>query len=511
MKNITNINRKNKTVKQLIALALAFALVTSAAACSSITNADTRSDGSVNTEETADTSEMYSDRDYETEYDESDAQTIELNSDSITITEEGTYVISGTLKNGSIIVEAGDEDKIQIVLDGVDITSGSSACIYVKSADKVFITTAEGSTNTLTNKTGFEADGETNVDAVIFSKDDLTLNGEGMLIIESADNGITSKDELVITGGTYEVTAEGHALQGKDSIAIDGGEFTLTSGEDAIHAKNSDDTSLGDVVIDSGTFTINAGDDAVHAESDLVINGGNFEIASCNEGLEGNTVTITDGGITINAHDDAINAAGQSSDTFAEDTSAWINISGGTIEIKCSGDGIDSNGSLTISGGYITISGPENNGNGSIDYNTTASITGGTLIACGSSGMAQNITEATQGSILVTTETKSAGTEVTVTDEDGNEILSFTPDASYSCIIVSSPDLKDGETYTITAGTGSQEITLDGNIYGQTMGMGQMPGDMPSDMPDGMPGDMQVQMPGGDRGQRPQRPGQETN
>ena len=444
--------------------------------------------------------DLYSDRDYETDYDTDEAQYIELDGEGLTITSEGTYVISGAIDDGQLLIDAGEEDKIQLVLDGVDITSYDSAAIYILSADKVFITTEEGSVNHLTNTAGFAEDADSNEDAVIFSKADLTLNGEGTLIVSSADNGITSKDDLVITGGTYEIECQGHALQGKDLIAIADGVFDLTSGEDAIHGKNSDDAALGDVTINGGSFTITAGDDAVHSESDLLITDCSMNILSCEEGLEGNTVTITGGDIVINSKDDAINAAGSSASEFAEDASAYIDISGGTIDITCSGDGIDSNGSLTVSGGFITISGPDNGGNGSMDYNGSAEITGGTMIACGINGMAQNFTEAGQGSILIATELQQAGTKVMLSDKDGNEILSFEPGMSYSSILISSPELKQGETYVITAGTDTYEITLEDLICGQTEGMGgAMPeGSMPNGggMPGGRMGDQRPQMPG---------------
>jgi len=242
---------KNLVIKnkfKILAVMLALIIGISACAASASAEDHTVAASTINTEE------LFSDRDYETEYDEDEAISIELNGESVTISEEGTYIISGTIEDGSIIIDAEDA-KVQLILDNCSITSTDSAAIYVKDADKVFITTAEGSVNHLTNTTGFVADGDTNVDAVIFSKDDLTLNGEGTLIIESADNGICSKDELVITSGSYEIEAGGHGLQGKDDIAISGGDFTITSGEDAIHAKNSDDASLGYVVIEDGTFT----------------------------------------------------------------------------------------------------------------------------------------------------------------------------------------------------------------------------------------------------------------
>ena len=368
---------------------------------------------------------------------------------SITITEAGTYTITETIDDGSIIIDASDNDTVELILDGCSVTSSDSAAVYVKNAGEVIITTTEGSVNTLTNITGFEADGDTNVDGVIFSKDDLTIRGEGTIIISSADHGIVSKDSLVIDGSSITITASGDGCQAND---------------------------------------------------DLVVNGGTIDITECVEGLEGNTVTINGGDITLTASDDGINASGEAGDSMMGDSTCLIEINGGTLDITSYGDGIDSNGDLTITGGYITVSGPENGGNGSIDYAGSGTITGGTIIAAGMSGMEMNMTEATQGSILVSVGNQSSGTSVTVIDSSGNEIISFTPSTTYSCVLISSPDLLIGETYTITVDGSSQEVTLDDYIYGQSMGFGGFGGfggeqggpggQMPPQMPDGQMPDL---------------------
>ena len=154
-----------------------------------------------------DTSDIFTERDLEQSADLSSAQTFTVtDGQNIEITSDGVYVISGSAKNASIIVNAGDEDKVQIVLDGVSITNESTPCIYVKSADKVFVTTTKDTTNNLTVSGSFTPDGETNTDAVIFSKDDIVLNGEGTLNINSSDNGVTGKDDLKVTGGTINIT-----------------------------------------------------------------------------------------------------------------------------------------------------------------------------------------------------------------------------------------------------------------------------------------------------------------
>ena len=206
------------------------------------------------------TSDMFTDRDMEIGYDEETSVRIALSGDSascgfdaveisgstVTVTEEGTYILSGTLNDGMIVVNAGDTDKIQLVLDQAEITNGTSAAIYVLEADKVFITTASGTTNTLSNGDEYAAVDDNNIDAVIFSKSDLTLNGEGTLTVSaSAGHGIVSKDDLVFTGGTYDITAADHGISGKDSVRIAKGTYTISSGKDGIHAENKDDSSSG--------------------------------------------------------------------------------------------------------------------------------------------------------------------------------------------------------------------------------------------------------------------------
>lgn len=334
--------------------------------------------------------EAFSKRDLSGEYDVSEAVTITLNgtsasSDSdavtvsgstVTITAAGTYLLTGTL-SGSIVVDATNEDKVQLVLDGVTIDSADFAAIYVKQADKVFVTLADGTVNTLANGGTFTQIDDNNVDAVIFSKDDLTLNGTGTLRISSpAGHGVVSKDDLVVTNGAYEIEAASHALAGKDSISIADGTFTLSAGKDGLHAENSDDETLGSIYIAGGTFTINAADDAIHANTLLTLDGGAFDITAA-EGLEATYITINDGVINIAASDDGVNAARKSSAY-----TPTVEINGGTLTIVMGAgdtDGVDSNGNLIINGGAIDVTGQS-----AFDYDGTAQYNGGTIIVNGS-------------------------------------------------------------------------------------------------------------------------------
>lgn len=620
--------------KKLLALFCATALsMTAVAGCTgtkSSTGNVVSSEIEVNAEETVAQSEtgtfssadMFTERDLAGTYEESGAVYVTLSDDGITgetdgvvingqtvtITAEGTYIFSGTLSEGQIVVDA-DNAKVQIVFDNVDITCASSAAVYVKSAEKVFVTLAEGSLNTLRNTDEYVAIDDNNIDAVIFAKSDITLNGTGSLTIVSAEgHGIVSKDDLKITGGTYDITAAGHALSGKDSVRIADGTFILTAEKDGIHAENADDeeegyiyiadgdfaiTSDGDgmdasnivqiedgifditagggaanslkthesdmpgepgggmpqngrkpdgedmpemgekpdgenmpqdtttdesststkgikagggmylnggtyqidsaddsihsnanITIADGTYTLATGDDGVHADDALIVNGGTITVTESYEGLEGLTVTINDGTIDITARDDSVNAAGgtdqsgfgtfgdhfkgmDSADDETEETTdneMWMELNGGYIHILAGGDGVDSNGDLTINGGEIYIDGPSDNGNSAIDYGdrSSAYVNGGTLVAIGSSGMAEGMSDSSKQKVLMVKlgEQMEAG-DVVMTDSEGNVIVSYTALKSYDCVIISTAEVESGATYTLTTSGTTTEVTAE--------------------------------------------------
>lgn len=617
---------------------------------------------------------------------------VSISGNIITITKEGTYVLFGALSEGQIVVDA-DSAKVQLVLDNADITCASSAAIYVKNADKTFITLAEGSENILMNTAEYEAIDDNNIDAVIFSKDDLTLNGKGTLTINSEyGHGIVSKDDLKLVGGIYNITAENHALSGKDSVRIAEGTYNLTSGKDGIHSENADDDEKGfvyiasgdftiestgdgidasyvvqiddgdfditagggsenatkthndipgggtggkmgggapggdkpsgeassggpssdsdsgkqsgqtppdkpdgdsfdgsrpdekasdnagsqtaqtppdksgkdtsdadststkgiksdgalyvnggtytinsaddsfhsnsDVTINDGTYTISSGDDGIHADSALLVNGGTITVTESYEGLEGLNITINDGKIDITASDDGMNAAGgndasgfggrggdgfkgmqapdaaqkpddtsentqkpnDTSDTaqttgnitvaaqksdntsvasqdtdIASDDEMWMVINGGYVHVLAGGDGLDSNGDLTINGGEVYVDGPSDNGNSAIDYGEKSSfyINGGTVVAVGSSGMAEDVsTDSKQQVAFVKLDSQVDAGDVILKDADGNEIISYTVQKKYDCVIISTADLKAGQIYTLSASGNESEVSL---------------------------------------------------
>ena len=537
--------------KVVLAFLLTGALVLSG--CSKTNNSNDTSSGSTSTDSSAqgiDVSNMFSDRDKEIGYDEENSTVIKLSDDSttcdsdavqisgntVTIIDEGTYILSGTLTDGMVIVDAEDTDKVQLVLDGVDITSAESAAIYVREADKVFITTASDSQNTLTNGGTYTAIDDNNIDAAIFSKSDLTLNGAGSLTITAkAGHGVVSKDDLVLTSGTYQIDAASHGLSGKDSVRIASGSYTIVSGKDGIHAENADDTSLGFVYLADGTFDITSDGDgisagnwlqadggvytvkagggsenvqksdgewqfgpgqqtestdtteedtvsmkAIKAAGELILKGGKYSLDSADDTIHSNAnITISDGEFTLASGDDGIHA------------DSATTISGGTIDITESYEGIEGL-SIDITGGETYVSGPTNDGNSALDYNGTGTVTGGIFIAAGSSGMAENFGDSsTQGVMMVTVNSQAAGSAVSLSDSSGNELVSWTPEKEYTSVIISCPEITTGQEYTLTTGSDTTQITMDSIVYGSGSGMGGNPGN------GGGPGN------GGDMGQKP--------
>ena len=550
-------------------------------ATSTPSDASTTAAPSVSTKyaQTIDVSGAFSDRDLDGSYDESKATRIALldggttvtgngatvSGNTVTITAAGTYLISGTLSEGQIKVEANEADKVQLVLSGATVTSANSAALHVAKADKVFLTLADGSENTLATSGAYAATDDSAIDGAVFSRSDLTVNGGGSLAVSSAEgNGIVCKDDVVLASGSATVTAAKHAIQANDSVRIAGGSYTLHAGTDGIHAKNDEDSKLGYIYVagsslditaesdgfdanyvlrvDGGTITVSAGDDGLHAESDLTINGGDITVIKSNEGLEGARVTIAGGTQDVVASDDGVNASGDPDDSDSSsntdddssknnatgsdrpgtagggqmtgrqespaqdqggqgngaplqggqggqgdstppqggkggmaagaDESAYLLITGGTLTVKADGDGLDSNGALEVSGGEVYVSGPTSDGDSAIDYGdgSTATITGGTVVALGSTGMAEGFGNlSTQGSMLISA-SGNAGDTVTLSDSSGKVLCSYVAQKSFACVLVSAPGVEQGKSYTLKVGSNSIDVTLDGITYSNVSG-----------------------------------------
>ena len=497
----------------------------------------------------------------------------------VTITQGGTYSLSGTLDDGQVIVNAGDLDQVELLLNGVHLTSSTSAPIYIMNADKTTLTLVEGTESVITDAESYVYEDATvdEPNAAIFSKDDLKINGTGSLIVNANyNNGIASKDDLDIKNGDITINAVNNGLKGKDSIEIDNGTFLINSGGDAIKSDNTTDTTKGwitinngtfnltatgdgiqaetpqlddfellfslpppvlivkvpplinksvsawipghtqtssssseettsakalkagvnltiedgnfnidssddsihtndSIVINGGTFAIASGDDGIHADTTLDINGGTIDITKSYEGLESTTITINDGTIHLIASDDGINAAGGNDGSAMNgrpgqnnfsSTSCMIYFNGGYIYVNASGDGIDANGSIEMSGGTVIVDGPTDGGNGALDYDATFNISGGLLIASGSSAMLQAPSSSSSQNTIVVSSNTSSHTLVNVQDSTGTDLITYAPSKSSQAIIISSPEFKTGETYTISTGGTSTGTEIDGLYKG---------------------------------------------
>lgn len=573
--------------------------------------------------------DLFTDRDFDASFDERtsviitlngasaacDSDAVEISGSIITISDEGTYILTGSLDGGTVIVRADDKAKVQIVLHGASVTSADSAALFLESADKVFLTLADGTENALANGGTFAKD-EYNIDGALFAKCDLTLNGTGALSVQSpAGHGIVCKDDLKITGGQYDITAALHGIDANDSVRVADGSVTVTSGKDGIHAENNDDETLGYIYVSGGSFALNAqgdglhagstvqieggtfditaggghenaaahagngfggfggrggfghgmnrgpqvqqtpptapegdapgqpelpdgfadfadpslsadstastkgvkagtdmilsggaftldtaddafhaggsitvaggtftvatGDDAFHADDTLTVTDGSMDIAASYEGLEALHIIVSGGDIALVATDDGLNAAGgrdesgmagpQTGDTFGRRgfgggwqsgaSDGTILLSGGKLYIEASGDGIDSNGSLEITGGEITVCGPTVGDTATLDYDTAGTIAGATFMGTGGSSMAQSFSDASQGVVAVRAGNQAAGTEIALLDGNGNVLLSTTPALPFSVVILSSPDLTSGQSYTLQIGNQSEQVT----------------------------------------------------
>jgi hypothetical protein len=568
-------------------LALAAASAALLAGCSTgagTTDAGSGADASTETTTVASTNAADHDEPADHEWDPADEVLVTLTGDSaevdgdgvtvqdgtVTVTAPGTYRLSGTLTDGQLIVDTADSGIVRLVLDGVAVTSSVSSAVVVDNAEEVMIVLADGSTNTLTDGAsyslaGADTDGPS---AAVFSAADLTIAGDGALtVVGNSNDGIASKDGLVVTGGAITVDAVDDGIRGKDYVVVEGGTLDVTAGGDGVKSDNDADATLGYVSVAAGTFTVVAGgdgidaatdalvsggeldvvagggsgaaiaedvsakgikgtvsvvvsggtlavdaaddalhsngsvdisdgtltlasgDDGAHADATLVVSGGEVTVTDAYEGLESADITIAGGTISLTTSDDGINVAGGtdgSGEMAAGDRTAeaggpvaggpgggggdefvagdyHLSITGGTLVIDADGDGLDSNGTVTMTGGTVVVSGPTEDMNGAIDVNGTFEISGGVLVAAGSSGMAEtpdaSSAQATLGFGLGGWQ--DAGSVLLVVGPDGTVVAGFEASKAYSSFVVSTPDVVAGESY---------EIYLGGSVTGDTLG-----------------------------------------
>lgn len=441
-----------------------------------------------------------------------------INDSIITINLPGTYVLQGNLENGQVIVESGSKDAVRLVLNNVEINCLDNAPIYVKSAGKVIISLPDNTKNTVSDGSTYNLADVTSDEpnAAIYCKDDLTINGTGTLIVNANyNNGIAGKDDLKITNGNIIINSVDDGLLGRDLLAIKDCNITINSQGDSIKATNDSDAGSGNILLENGIYTLNSGSDGIQAESTITIVGGEYTINSTDdsihsnntiniyggkfsitseddgihgdstinitngtidilksyEGIESAVINISGGTINIKASDDGINIAAKNDnldvgkspgqDTSTNSENYNLNISGGTIYIDSLGDGIDANGSVYMSGGTVIVNGPTSNGNSSLDYDKKFEITGGLLIAAGSAGMPQTLSDSSsQNSVLIHySQLQSAGTLINISDEKGNSIITYAPSKDYQTLIVSSPNFNLNSTYTLFKGGTSSDGT----------------------------------------------------
>lgn len=576
--------------KKLITVLCALSLTVSVTGCSSKTNTTgTNKKITTVTDKTTNATKSEELKDVDTYIELGDSINIngegaKVENNKVTITSTGTYSISGELKDGQIVVSAGEEDKVQIQLNNANITSSNSAPIYVKSAKRVVIGLIDGTKNTITDGENYVFEDATTDEpnAAIFSKDDLTIIGTGSLVVNANyNNGITSKDDLKIEDGQIAVNSASDGLRGKDSIIILDGKITIDAKEDGMKSSNTEESEKGyihiqggilniksgqdgiqaetnavisngeinivsgegsenssskngswgnwvdnqssgmkppgknntstteetnttsakgikatsnitisggninidssddsihsndTIIIKGGNIKVSSGDDGVHADSKIEINGGDVDIAKSYEGIESQSITINDGNIKVVSSDDGINAGGGDDassisgrpceNKFNSSSKCEIVINGGYTVVDARGDGIDANGSITITGGTTIVNGPANNGNGALDYDKSCDISGGILIAAGSAGMAQSPSStSSQNSVNVALPSQQANTIIHIEDEKGNEVITFAPSKQYQSVVVSSSKLKTGSTYKVSYGGTSTGELKDG-------------------------------------------------
>ena len=408
----------------------------------------------------------------------------------LTVNGSGTLTVNGNYKHAIV-----SKDDLTVASGTLNITAKN---VGLNGKDCVKI--GSGTITVNAGSDGIRSDNDEDS-----QKGYVYLSG-GTLDITAGNDGIQAEtvikaDKVTLTvkagggsGSSLSSSSESYkGMKAGSDIYISGGTFNLTTKDDCIH-------SNGTVTIDGGTYTLSSGDDGIHADTDLKISGASTKltVSKSYEGIEATNLYITGGTVSVTASDDGLNAAGGNAGgeqgrpgmgSFSGSTGKIV-ISGGTVYIKQGGDGVDANGSVSITGGSVTVSGANSGDTSILDYDTNGSISGGSFIGTGASSMAQNFdTSSSQGAILYCCSSQSAGTGIKLTDSSGNVVLSHTADQAFSCVILSNSAIKKGETYTLTIGSTSVSITMSDNVYsnGASGGMGGGPG---GGMQGGRPGGM---------------------
>ncbi|MBR2803428.1 carbohydrate-binding domain-containing protein [Candidatus Saccharibacteria bacterium] len=419
--------------------------------------------------------------------------TYEINlseTENVSITNSGTYHLTGS-SNTPVIVNAGD-GVVKLILDNVAISNETGPAIACYAADDLVIELV--GENRLEDGSTYDDKYDEDINGAIYSKADLTFLGDGKLtVVANYQDGIVSKDDLVIRNGTYNITAADDGIRGKDSVYVVGGDISVTSKEDAIKSTNDTTPGKGFVLIENGNIAIAAGDDGIHAESVLTIQNGTIDITKSYEGLEAPKIVINGGDVAVKANDDGINAGSSSDNTSTattnnrmmmdSDANCEIIINDGNLYVNAAGDGIDSNGYIYFNGGTVIVDGPTNNGNGALDAGIGITANGGTVIAVGASGMAESLgsTSAVNNISVYFTSSQKAGTKITIKNSADETVLSHTSAKAFNHLSAATEKFVTGETYTIYLNgteyetfTVLETTTTVGNTNSNTPGGGNM-------------------------------------
>lgn len=471
----------------------------------------------------------------QTSYDESQATQVTLadqtatvtgqgasfSDQTLTITQAGTYVLTGSGKNIKLVVEAADTDQVHLVFQNLTL-EGEGTLLQINKAYEVVISLAEGSQNTLTES---QASDDEKVKATIHSQVPLTLNGTGSLTLTAlTKNALEVEDDLKVLGGTYTVKAANHGFKVEGALDIEAATLTIEAGKDGLHAEHDETTELANVTLNPTQLSIAATEDGVDAGNELTIKGGTITVSQIEEGLEARVIRQLGGDVTIKSSDDGVNAsAGSSSktsdtsatsktteasatsnsaDTSSSDSQATsdsatvsapdsqappqgrqppqggqgpggmppggqeesdpsleIILAGGSLTVDAEGDGIDSNGTVTISGGSLVVNGSVHDGNGPLDASGDITITGGTVWALGTSDMLQGFAQGSTQASITANIAGTAGQTLIILDANGKEVARQTASKDFQAVIMSSADLVDGQTYTIQVEGTTQTVT----------------------------------------------------
>lgn len=447
---------------------------------------------------------------------------VEAKDNIYTITEAGTYTVTGLLEEGQIVVNAAEEAEITILLNNSSINNSSASPISIVCADNVKIKSEENSYNEINDTRAAKETEDTDDNAAVYSKVDLSLTGKGSLVVNATyNNGIQSTKDLSIKNVTLKINANNHAIKGNDSVTIESGEIiAITTTGNGIKTDNTDVSSKGNqrgiVTLESGNIDIyaandginaaydaviggdanlyiEAGDDGIHADNIVTINDGNINVVKSYEGIEGNQIIVNGGSTYVYSKDDGLNASSGS-------TTPLITINGGYLDVTTpSGDtdAIDSNGSYNQTGGTVLVKGGAATGRmaGSLDVNGSITVTGGTIVALG--GICE--TPVNSCNAYASSGTAFSQGEYKIASTNGTSIMEFTLNESYSSCWICSENLNTGDTYSITK-DGSEILnwTQEEGTMGST-GMGGFGGGFGGKPEGGFGGKPE----GGNRGERP--------